>query len=174
MFKLNLTYLLTPWCRVLLEKLTGFQLVKKFSAFYGTRMFIIAFTSARLLSLSWASSIQSISPGPRLSVWTFRNMICFNGEELTALRPNPKLEGHPLSAVCDCIFCTFAATLHIGGCSSIHNLRKRHAVMTGTHLSRKIELREYKCEYMNLNDLVQERQGGRLKKKRLTTSRFRE
>ena len=28
-------YLLTPWCRVLLEKLTGLQLVKKFPAFYG-------------------------------------------------------------------------------------------------------------------------------------------
>ena len=28
-----LTYLLTPWCRVLLEKLTGLQLVKKFRAF---------------------------------------------------------------------------------------------------------------------------------------------
>ena len=27
------TYLLTPWCRVLLEKLTGLQLVKKFPAF---------------------------------------------------------------------------------------------------------------------------------------------
>jgi hypothetical protein len=31
-----LTFLLTPWSRVLLEKLTGFQLVKKFPAFYGT------------------------------------------------------------------------------------------------------------------------------------------
>ena len=31
-----LTYLLTPWSRVLLEKLTGFQLVKKFPSFYGT------------------------------------------------------------------------------------------------------------------------------------------
>ena len=29
----TLTYLLTPWCRVLLEKLTGLQLVKKFPAF---------------------------------------------------------------------------------------------------------------------------------------------
>ena len=28
--------LLTPWSRVLLEKLTSFQLVKKFPAFYGT------------------------------------------------------------------------------------------------------------------------------------------
>ena len=31
-----LTYLLSPWGIVLLEKLTSFQLVKKFSAFYGT------------------------------------------------------------------------------------------------------------------------------------------
>jgi hypothetical protein len=44
--ELLLTYLLTPWSRVLLEKLTGLQLVKKFPAFYGTRMFITAFTSA--------------------------------------------------------------------------------------------------------------------------------
>ena len=46
------TYLLTPWSRVLLEKLTGVQLIKKFPAFYGTRMFITTFTSARLLSLT--------------------------------------------------------------------------------------------------------------------------
>jgi len=32
-----LTYVLTPWSRVLLEKLTGFQLVKKLPTFYGTR-----------------------------------------------------------------------------------------------------------------------------------------
>ena len=57
-------YLLTPWSRVLLEKLKGFQLVKKFPAFYGTRRFITAFTSARYFSLSWASSIQSIPPHP--------------------------------------------------------------------------------------------------------------
>jgi len=55
-------YLISPCSRVLLEKLTGFQLVKKFPAFYGTRSFITAFTSARHLSLPWASSIQSIPP----------------------------------------------------------------------------------------------------------------
>ena len=58
------TYLLTPWCRVLLEQLTGLQLVKKFPAFHGTRRFIIALTSVRHLSLSWASPIQSIYPHP--------------------------------------------------------------------------------------------------------------
>jgi len=30
-----ITYLFTPWSRVVLEKLTGSQLVKKFPAFYG-------------------------------------------------------------------------------------------------------------------------------------------
>ena len=58
-----LTYLLTPWCRVL-EKLTGLQLVKKFPTFHGTRRFITALTTVRHLSLSWASPIQSIYPHP--------------------------------------------------------------------------------------------------------------
>jgi len=59
-----LTYLHTPWCRVLLEELTGLQLVKKFPAFHGTRKFITALTSVRQLSLSWANTIQSIYPHP--------------------------------------------------------------------------------------------------------------
>jgi len=59
-----LTYLLPPWSRVLLEKLTGLQLVKKFPAFHGTRKFITAPTSVRHLSLSWATPIQSIYPHP--------------------------------------------------------------------------------------------------------------
>jgi len=45
------TYLLTPCSRVQLEKLTGFQLVKKFPVFYETRRFITAFTNPRHLSI---------------------------------------------------------------------------------------------------------------------------
>ena len=59
-----LTYLLTPWSRVLLEKLASLQLVKRFPAFYGTRRFLTALTSARQLSLFWASPIQSSYPTP--------------------------------------------------------------------------------------------------------------
>ena len=58
------TYLHTTWCRVLLEKLTGLQLVKKFAVFHGTRRFITALTNVRHLSLSWASPIQFIYPHP--------------------------------------------------------------------------------------------------------------
>ena len=59
-----LTYLLTPWSRVLLEKPTGSHLVKKFPVFYGTWKIITAFKSARHLSLSWAISIQSMPTHP--------------------------------------------------------------------------------------------------------------
>ena len=47
------------------------RLVKKFSVFYGTRRFITAFTSARHLSVSSASSIQSKPPHPTSwwSIW---------------------------------------------------------------------------------------------------------
>ena len=64
-------------------------------------------------------------------------MTRFYGEELLAGRPTPKLEDHYLSAVRDCLFNILAATLHIGR-SSIRNLKKRHAVVKGTHVSRPV------------------------------------
>ena len=63
---------------VLLEKLTGSQPVKKFPAFYGTRRFITALTSARHLSVSWASSSQSIHPHPTswISILMLSSHLC--------------------------------------------------------------------------------------------------
>ena len=61
-------------------------------------------------------------------------MIRFYDEELLSSRPITKLEDHTLSAVRYCLFNIFAATLHIGGRSSIRNLRTRHALVTVTHL----------------------------------------
>jgi len=92
-----ITYLLTPWNRVLLEKLTGSQLIKKFSSIYGTWRFITAFTRAHYLS-------KSICPGPRLSVWTFHNKIHFYGEELLAPHQTPELDDQPLLAINECLF----------------------------------------------------------------------
>ena len=79
-------------------------------------------------------SYQTTTRGQR-PFWTIRNRIRFDGEELLAPRPTPKLEDYPLSAVRDCLFNLFAATFHIGGRSSIRNLRTRHAVVTGTHIT---------------------------------------
>ena len=59
-----LTYLLTPWSRVLLEKLTGSAASQEILRIFGTQMFITVLTSARHLSLSWANSIQAPQPPP--------------------------------------------------------------------------------------------------------------
>jgi hypothetical protein len=72
----------------------------------------------------------------------FVTKIIFHGEEFLP-RLTPKLEDHTLSAVQDCLFNIFAATLHIGGRSSIRNLRMRHAVVTRTHLSHGIYIYIY-------------------------------
>ena len=59
-----LTYLLTAWNGVLLEKLTGSQLVKKFQPSYRPRRFIAAFSSARHFSTFSARSVLSMYPSP--------------------------------------------------------------------------------------------------------------
>ena len=48
----QLTYLLTPWSRVLLEKLSGSAASQEIPRIFGTRRFITVLTSARHLSLS--------------------------------------------------------------------------------------------------------------------------
>ena len=46
------TYLLTPWSRVVLEKLTGSAAIQEIPRIFGTRRFLTVPTSARHLSLS--------------------------------------------------------------------------------------------------------------------------
>ena len=165
---LNVTYLLTPWSTVLLEKLTGFAANQEIPpVLWNNQKVHTVLTSARHLSLSWANSniislflfllhdasSRNTPPHPGdLSGGVFYlftsglfclqrkhlaheyfSIIFFHGEELLAPRPTPKLEDHPLSAVHDCLFNLFTATLHIRGRSSLRNLRTHHAVVTGTH-----------------------------------------
>ena len=87
----NLTYLLTPWCRVILEKLTGLQLDKKFPAFHGTRRFITSLTRVRQLSLSWASPIQSIYPHPTSwrSILILSTHLCLGLPSVGTTNQNP-------------------------------------------------------------------------------------
>ena len=57
-----MVYLLTPWSRVLLEKLNGSAASQEIPRIFGPRRFITVLTSARPLSLSWANSIPSSQP----------------------------------------------------------------------------------------------------------------
>jgi len=66
---------LSPCSKGLLEKLTLPQPVNKFPAFYANRRLITAFTNARFLSLSWASSFQSIVPARNPSVVSARKLL---------------------------------------------------------------------------------------------------
>ena len=65
----------------------------------------------------------------------FRNYASICGEVLLVRRRNSKLKDRPLSAVRGCLFNIFATTFRIGSRSYIRNLRKRHAMLTGAHLS---------------------------------------
>ena len=56
--------------------------------------------------------------------------------DLLALRPTPILEDHALLAVRYYLFNIFVVILHIEGRSYIRNMRTRHDVVTGAHLSR--------------------------------------
>jgi hypothetical protein len=79
---------------------------------------------------------MNLSPSPTPCV-TFRNELLFcYSVELLDLRPTEKLEEDPLSAVCNCLFNMFTATLHIwklcsptttGGCAVLW--------WQGTHLT---------------------------------------
>ena len=86
-------------------------------------------------SYTWAYKIQAPENYPEESIQHDTLYV----EELLAPCPTPKMENHPLSAVRDCLFSIFTATLHIVGRSSIRNLRTRHAVVTGAYLSRGSE-----------------------------------
>jgi hypothetical protein len=85
----------------------------------------------------------------------FVTKINFYTKELLAPRSTPKLEDQTLSAVRECLFNIFAATLHIGGCSSIRNLRTRHAMATGTHLQHgDFKPYGYKLNYLLIRQRV--------------------
>ena len=97
-------------------------------------------TKLKLLAVSSAidsyftySLEHRTSPGPA-HFYPFRNKACFYGYKLLISLSTPKLAYYLLSAVRHCLFNIFAATLRIEGCSSVRNLRTRHAVVIGTHL----------------------------------------
>jgi len=72
----------------------------------------------------------------------FLNIPRLEADVLLTPRLTLKLEDHSLSAVPNILFNKFAATIHIGGWgggrSLIGKLKTRHAVVTGTPLTRNI------------------------------------
>jgi hypothetical protein len=73
--------------------------------FYSTKI-ILNFWRNKFMAYGNVKSLV-----PRLHV-RFRNKLIFYSEELLDAHPTSKLEDNPLSAVRNCLFNTFAATLH--------------------------------------------------------------
>ena len=73
--------IITPGSRVLLEKVTIPQLIKKFPAFYETQRFIAAFARAKSIQSMSPSHVLKISsniilpPTPRISKWFFLSVL---------------------------------------------------------------------------------------------------
>ena len=91
-----ITYLLTPWSRVLLEKLTGSAASQEIPRIFGTRRFIAIFTSARHLSLSWANSIQSPQPPPT----SWRSILILSSHLRLGLPSGLFRSGFPTRTLC--------------------------------------------------------------------------
>ena len=88
--------LLTPWSRVLLEKLTGSAASQEIPGIFGTQRFITVLTSARHLSLSWASSIQSSQPPPT----SWRSILILSSHLRLGLPSGHFPSGFPTRTLC--------------------------------------------------------------------------
>ena len=99
-------YILTPWSRVLPEKLTGSAASQEIPHIFGTRRFITVLTSTRHLSLSWANSIQSSQPPP-----TSWRSILISSSHLRLGLPNGLFpSGFPTRTLCTSLSSTIRAT----------------------------------------------------------------
>jgi hypothetical protein len=96
---------------------------------------------------------QIIRPGPRLCV-VFRNKYLVLRGRVVKPRPTPRLEDHPISAVRDCLFNIFAATLHIWRPSPLSATRGRAMPWwQWTHLTWFQELRPRKFSMYHISCL---------------------
>ena len=92
-YKYLLAYLLTPWSRVLLEKLNGSAASQEIPRIFGTRKFITVLTSARQLSLS---SIQS----PQLPPTSWRSILILSSHLRLGLPSGLFPSGYPTRTLC--------------------------------------------------------------------------
>jgi hypothetical protein len=134
------TYLLTPWYRILFEKLIVSQLVKKIP-------FLMESEGSSLCSQKPATGPYPVQV--RCALKHFVTIKNFYGEGLSAPRPTPpswRTTPCRLSATAYSIYSQLPSVP--GGLPSIRNLRMRHAVVTRDppNMTQDVTLLMYFCE----------------------------
>ena len=131
-----LTYVLSPWRRFLLEKLTGSQLVKKFTPHFME-------TKGSLPHSHVSATCTCPKCHSRSHARIYVSWRChFSWWGVISTSPKTQAGGSPLVG-CPRLLNIFAATLLTGDRSSIRNPKTRLAVVTGTHLSNYEQLQDY-------------------------------
>ena len=90
------TYLLTPWSRVHLEKLTGSAASQEIPRIFVTQRLLTVPTSARHLSLSWPNSTQS----PQLPPTSWRSILILSSHLCLGLPNGFFPSGFPTRTLC--------------------------------------------------------------------------
>ena len=106
MVKKFIYHLLTPWRRVLLEKLTGSAASQEIRRIFGTRRFITVLTSARHLSLSWTNSIHS----PQVPPTSWRSSLLLSSHLHLSLPIGLFPSRFPIRTLCTSLPSTIRAT----------------------------------------------------------------
>jgi hypothetical protein len=128
---------LTPWGRFFLEKLILTQLIKKFPTFLCNLMVHYrVHKSTTLVPIPFQRTFQV-----RASVWHFVTICLFLRRRVVSPSTNHCTGGqHLVGCPRLPINISAPALQYLEAVSSIHNPRKRHAVMTGTHITRLNDL----------------------------------
>ena len=101
-----LTYLLTPWSRVLLEKLPGFAANQEIPRILWNPKVRYQLTSASHMSLSWANSIQSPPPLPT----SWRSILILSSHLRVGLPSGLFPSGFPTKTLCTPVPSSIRAT----------------------------------------------------------------
>jgi len=137
---ISITYLLTPWSTVLLEKLTSSAASQEIPRIFGTRRFITVLTSARDLSLSWANSIQFPQPPP-----TSWRSILISSSHLRLGLPNDLFSsGFPTRTLCTLLPSPIRATCLAHLTTKISMTTMRTSVVAKTRVAFDLRIQKFR------------------------------